>query len=389
MLNFEFFTIYINLLKSVMGTGLLAYPFYIREYGMFSVILISAVSCLFSTAGLIFYAYSNAMVGKNRNMTSIAHRIHPKLSHIVSMCISLKCFLVSVLYFKIINELIEIQLLYITMYIKGVFVIRNEITFILFLITVPLSCIEKITKLKFTSFIGIIAIITVLISNSYTFYLSQTTNNIKWSGSNHIYYPKLGSIVYGFTCHQNIFSVQNEMKNKSLKFLTKIIVVTMLSAFSIYIYFGYINYKIFGINVEPTILSNYEHDMDFQNFMVTFFFSFMLLISIPLQVHPCRLYALNMINKDLNSSRKVRFIATAIILLFIYVIGSSDLEVVKIYTYIGGTVSCFICFVFGSVFYLKLYKWNSGMAFFAVITIVFGVYVFSSFLFVIYKMIFK
>lgn len=381
--DWEFFNVYISLMKALMGAGLLAYPFYIKEYGMISLIFLSTVACFFSSCGLIFYAICNKKIGKNSSMSSIAAHIIPRLQPIVALSISLKCFWVSVLYLKILEELMASQVKYAVTYFPSISSFSNRLVMLLFILTSPLSFIDNITKLKFTSFLGIAAIIVVLISNTYSFFTAETKTEIHWTGSKKIYFTKLGDIVYGFTCHQNIFSVQNEMKNKSIAFLAKIVAATMASSLVIYLYFGFINYKIFGNAVGQTILTNYGASGDSKSFVVISLFSFMLLLSIPLQIHPCRMYILGVFDESLNRSRRAKFITTSLILVGVYALGNWEMvDIRKIYTYIGGTVSSFICFVFGGIYFLKLGRGECGfMKAMAILTLMFGFYAFSGFVF--------
>lgn len=382
ILSQEFLSVYLNLLKSVIGTGLLAYPYYISEFGIFPLVFISTIACIFSSCGLIFYAYCNKKIGKKSTMSSIADHILPIMRPLVGFSISLKCFLVSVLYFKILKGLLESQYNFISNYITDTGNIKKYLFSIIFLLSTPLSFTEKITKLKISSFIGIAAILIVMISNTYTFLQNKDKIDLKFTGKRSIYFTRIGDIVYGFTCHQNIFSVQNEMKNKSLLFLSLIIISTMTSAFIIYMYFGIINYKMFGQGVDATVLINYGKMETFQSFVVIMLFSFMLLITIPLQVHPCRTYALNLISDNLVDSKKARYVSTFVILLGIYLFGNYDiLNIKKIYIYVGGGVSSFICFIFGSIYCLKLKAGRSVMGITAISTLLFGIYVICGFLY--------
>ena len=100
--------------------------------------------------------------------------------------------------------------------------------------------------------------------------------------------------VFGFTCHQNLFSVYNELKNPVTR-RTNIVVWASIGI-SIFIYFGIgiFGYLMFGANVKGNILDEFTSGLAV--LIAKAAISLLVLLSYPLQIHPCRASLLNVIN---------------------------------------------------------------------------------------------
>lgn len=104
----------------------------------------------------------------------------------------------------------------------------------------------------------------------------------------------LAIFVFSFTCHQNIFSVVNEISNRSQKRVDIVIALTIISALLIYSIVSINGYHTYGSEVKGDILLNYP-----ETFMVSCMriaLSIMVLLSYPLQLDPSRRCITSMVN---------------------------------------------------------------------------------------------
>lgn len=380
----ENISIYFNLLKTVIGCGMLAYPMLIKKYGTLPVILFSTFSATFSSFGLILYSKCNQIIGKKSTMSSISKYIMPKLRIIIDICVSLKCFGVGTLYILILKKLIAAQREFLIDYLNDLNNVNdNLILLVLMLLSAPLSFFDKLKTLRFTSLLGIISIFIILISNTIMYFKTTNHHKLTLFTSDTNYLENLGDFVYGFTCHQNIFTIQNEMPSNRLSHLIKIVIAVMISSILIYFYFGIINYRIFGDKTELTILTLYIQDKSFLSFGVIFLFSLMIIFSFPLQSNPCRLYTLNLFN--LNGNKTARIAFTCFLLVVTYLLVICNFEVEKILGFIGSTVSSAMCFIFCSIFYLKMKRKELGYKIMAMLALGFGCFVTFVFIFTTIK----
>ena len=106
---------------------------------------------------------------------------------------------------------------------------------------------------------------------------------------------KMTTFIFGFTCHQNIFAVTNELKEPTQARVDRVIGSAVGTALAVYLLFAGSAYLTFGGLVESDILNNYPG-----NRVVTaarFCFSVLVALSFPLQVHPSRKCILSLIGK--------------------------------------------------------------------------------------------
>lgn len=376
-INKEAFSIYMNLLKTVIGVGILIYPVLIKQYGFYMVLLYSSISAFFSASGLILYVLVNEQINQKSTMSSVAAYIVPKLQKIVDICVALKCFGVGVIYMIIVRDCIH----FICQFFKNQgfnFVIFSPNIFLLFLFILlsPLSFIDKISRLRHTSLVGSISIIGILLLNFLSYLKADHTYSLPQSSTS---FPDFSSFVYGFTCHQNIFSVQNEMKKTNVKILSKIIVCVMCSTIVIYLGFGMINYRIYGDRLAPdNIFELYCKDNNITSITVCFLFAIMLLLSLPLQIIPARMHSLAFIHENSNT---LKYCITMILLISTYLLAICDFGVKRCMSLVGGSVSSGICFIFCSIYYLKLRKTKMRYKTLAITTLIFGNAVFLVFVF--------
>jgi amino acid permease len=96
----------------------------------------------------------------------------------------------------------------------------------------------------------------------------------------------LAIFVFSFTCHQNVFSVVNEIKNRTQLRVNMVITAAIGSALLLYLIVATEGYRTYGSNVMGNILLNYP-----QTALVTIMrisISVMVILSYPLQLDPAR-----------------------------------------------------------------------------------------------------
>ena len=157
---------------------------------------------------------------------------------------------------------------------------------------IPLSFLRRLDSLKYTSVISLIAIGYLLVLVLYYFFAGNTLppesdsiRLIQWAGA----IPTLSSIpvvIFAYTCHQNMFSVLNEISDISHFNTTSVIGISNCTAATIYILVGVSGYLSFGNDIGGNIIAQYLPSLP-----ITFgraAIVILVLFSYPLQVHPCR-----------------------------------------------------------------------------------------------------
>lgn len=347
---------YINLLKTAIGSGILAYPFLFKTYGMLITILLSIISGMLAFTGLYLYIISSYKLGHSTTLSSLAGSALPSSRLIADLAICFKCFGVSISYLIIIRQLLPLVLTHI---FGNHFFTHPSISLLFFLIlTSPFSYFNKIDKLKFTSFCGIFCIFIVICT---TFIRFAKTTTIEKQDIHYIapmsilWITGIGKFVFAFTCHQNIFTVQNEMTDSNPKKMRLLAFSIVLTALIIYIFFGLLNYLIYGNLIGDNILETYP-----ENSLTVFIQALYVLVmgfSYPLQINPCRLYLMEImgVNGSKNKGTSIlRVFITTLLLILTYSIAASGINLGMTYSVIGATASSLVCLIFPALFYMML-----------------------------------
>lgn len=262
---------------------------------------------------------------------------------------------------------------------------------------IPLSFLRRLDSLRYTSIIALISIGYLVILVVYHFCIGDTLQSprtpirvFRWAGA----IPTLGSfpvIVFAYTCHQNMFSILNEIKNNSHLRTTSVIVASNGAGAFIYILVAITGYLSFGNDVGGNIVAQY-----FPSISATVgraAIVVLVMFSYPLQVHPCRA-SLDAVLKwrpksisngsgssSLESSpprnvpllptgRKrtdesigeMRFAAlTTVIIILSFIVAMTVESLEAVLAYVGSTGSTSISFILPGLFYYKISSPDSAL----------------------------
>jgi amino acid permease len=113
-------------------------------------------------------------------------------------------------------------------------------------------------------------------------------NEIKWWSSDPYLLARLAPLfVFSFTCHQNIFSIHNELPDNSLARIKKVVSSCISIAVCVYVTVATIGYLCFGnVAWSDNIILMYPSGPVIVIAKVAI--ASLVVLSYPLQVHPCR-----------------------------------------------------------------------------------------------------
>lgn len=346
-----FTSAYINLLKTSIGSGVLSFPYLFKTYGIGYTILFTIISGYFATIGLILLSVCSQVLGRRSDMNSLAAIATPYARFFVNAAVLFKCFGVSLSYLIISKELIP-------MVIRSRSSIFNNpiISILIFLSLIgPFVYFTKLDKLKYTSFLGIFCIASVIVAAMFRFCKSSSIPKLEYFAKPDTHWiTGWGKFIFSFTCHQNIFSVNSELVDNSLKNMKKLIYCVSSTSFLLYLSFGLTNYLIYGDHSLTNILKNYPNDN--LAVIVRGMYIVVMGVSYPLQMAPARTYFLNIfnINKKTKNYKIIHFLTTSMLITFTYLLAVSGIELGIVYSVVGATASCFMCLIFPALFYFNL-----------------------------------
>lgn len=267
-------------------------PFAYKSNGVFLGTLIILFAGLTAGYGLLLQGISSRFVPKGTaSFFSLSSKTYPSLAVLFDVAIVIKCFGVGVSYIIIIGDLMPQIIESIGVSSSGVLLDRRLWVLISFGIVGPLCFLRKLDSLKYTSVVALISVGYLVLIVVGHFVLGDTLDE---RGPINLLEPdKLSSvlsslpiIIFAFTCHQNMYSVLNELALPTDKNIEQVIGISVGSSGLLYILVGLCGYFSFGNNVGGNIISMYP----FNIFSTIGRIAIVILVifSYPLQCHPCR-----------------------------------------------------------------------------------------------------
>ncbi|KAH9895330.1 transmembrane amino acid transporter protein-domain-containing protein [Xylariomycetidae sp. FL2044] len=380
----------INLLNTIVGAGTLAMPSAMSHFGMTLGIIVIIWSGFTSAFGL--YLQSRCARYLDRGSSSffaLSQMTYPNAAVIFDAAIAIKCFGVGVSYMIIIGDLMPGV-------VEGFDARAAEVPFLMernFWITVfmlaiiPLSFLRRLDSLKYTSIVALIAIGYLIILVVYHFASDSLAPRdevrfIEWGGPVEAL-ASLPVVIFAYTCHQNMFSILNEIKENSPKSIMGVIFSSIGSAAGIYVLVAITGYLTFGNDVTGNIVSMYTPSV--ASTIAKAAIVVLVTFSIPLQVHPCRAsidavlkWRPNAISRSSGRTNSpggrllptaqprsdhgsgapmsdLRFaILTTILLVLAYIVALTVVSLERVLAYVGSTGSTSISFILPGLFYYKI-----------------------------------
>ncbi|KAF2175759.1 hypothetical protein K469DRAFT_756014 [Zopfia rhizophila CBS 207.26] len=378
----------INLVNTILGAGLLAMPSALSKMGIFLGIFVIAWAGL--TAGFGLYLQTRCARYVDRGHVSFAalsQLTYPNLSIIFDAAIAIKCFGVGVSYLIIIGDLMPGVVVGFAPRASDIaFLVDRQFWITAFmLIVIPLSFLRRLDSLKYTSVVALcsIAYLVILVVahfiNGDTLEDRGTVRVFKWAGP----VPVLAAfpvIIFAYTCHQNMFSILNEIADNSHFRTTSVIFASIGAACSLYILTGITGYLSYGDNIKGNIVSIYPTAV--ASTIGRLAIVILVMFSYPLQIHPCRASIdaclkwrprrrntqtesspsrNTLLNPSKSSSKPaaeigdIRFaIITTILIVLSFVVAMTVSSLEKVLAYVGSTGSTTISFILPGLFYYKI-----------------------------------
>lgn len=206
---------------------------------------------------------------------AVAQAATPQLTFLIDLAVAIKCFGVATSYLIVVGDLVPdaVQVIIGALSVDaGTAASDRRLWICVFWlgIVVPLSCLRSLNSLRFTTIISVFIVWSItLIVSSYAWFPSTIAGKVCPTGVQchgttapfnlSLQTLKISTIfIFGYTCHQNIFSVCNELKHSSQARLDRVIVSAIGIAMSVYITMAISGYHTFGNKTHPNILTNYS-----------------------------------------------------------------------------------------------------------------------------------
>ncbi|KAJ2177658.1 hypothetical protein EV181_006461, partial [Coemansia sp. RSA 532] len=255
----------INLANTILGSGMLSMAGAMASLGLvFGSLVILFSAC---TSGMGLYLLSRCArrtTGRDASFFAVSKLTYPQAAVFFDAAIAIKCFGVSISYLIIFGDLVpevvkalgvEAQLLL----SRGFW-----ITFAIAALA-PLAFQRRLDALKYTSFTALMGVVYLFIVVAM-FYFNPLRTPLpdgdvvlfRWSKN---FFTNLPVFIFAFTCHQNIFSVYNELRDNSSKQVNGAIALSIGSSCGVYQWIAVLGYLTFGSKVAPNLLTMYDNSL--------------------------------------------------------------------------------------------------------------------------------
>ncbi|KAI0403837.1 transmembrane amino acid transporter [Xylaria palmicola] len=379
-----------NLLNTILGAGTLAMPSALSHFGMVLGVIVILWSGFTSAFGL--YLQSRCARYLDRGSSSffaLSQLTYPNAAVIFDAAIAIKCFGVGVSYMIIIGDLMPGVVEGFDSRAASIAYLmdRNFWITVFMLAIIPLSFLRRLDSLKYTSIIALVAIGYLIILVVYHFASDalaprEKLRIIQWAGPVEAL-ASLPVVIFAYTCHQNMFSILNEIQNNSPKSILGVISTSIGSAAGVYVLVSITGYLSFGNDITGNIVSMYAPSV--ASTIAKAAIVVLVTFSVPLQVHPCRASVDAVLKWRPNSlpgtqgrastptSRlllptatrsdhgpsapmsELRFaILTTILLVSAYTVALTVTSLERVLAYVGSTGSTAISFILPGLFYYKI-----------------------------------
>ncbi|KAJ2161471.1 hypothetical protein GGF46_001410 [Coemansia sp. RSA 552] len=403
----------INLANTILGSGMLSMPNAMASLGLvFGSLVILLSAC---TSGLGLYLLSRCArrtSGRDSSFFAVSKLTYPRAAVFFDAAIAVKCFGVSISYLIIFGDLMP-EIADAFGFKAQLMLSRNFwITFAIILLA-PLAFQRRLDALKYTSFTALLAVVYLFVVVALYYFnpLREPLpeGDIVLFRLSREFFTHLPIFVFAFTCHQNVFSVYNELRENSSKQVNGTIALSIGSSCGVYQWVAVLGYLTFGSKVAPNLLVMYDNSLAIT--LCRLSVAILVVFSYPLQCHPAR----NCLDKVISSiarswKKEPEFEAiadnestsdiptddsptsapvvhvmspakhisiTLVLMILSYLVSISVTSLDLVLAFVGSTGSTCISFILPGIFYYKMHQHSqwTRMKIISVLLTVYGVFV--------------
>lgn len=363
-----------NLANTIVGSGMLALPHAFAASGYLLGTVFLIVFGLAAAFGLHLLACCAMEIGLPCTFRKVTSEAMPGdgFNMAIDAIIALKCFGVACSYLIVVGDSMP----------KVVDQIsdggpewlhhrRIWVTFGLCCVS-PLCFFESMDKLAFTSGLSLafVAFLMVMVFAYSVGDESEACGGDDCEGGDSLVIfdsdtmSTLTVFIFGYTCHQNIFAIANEIRQPSTPRIDRVILVAVTIALLVYLVVAVSGFATFGSDVESDILENY--DVGPVVTLARFFVAMLVCFSYPLQCHPSRMCLMSLVTTlaekhfpERNTANFGKFVHRCITLCFLvlsYLIALTVTDLGKVLAVVGATGSTTVSYVIPGLCYYLIFK---------------------------------
>ncbi|CEG49884.1 sodium-coupled neutral amino acid [Plasmopara halstedii] len=354
-----------NLAGATLGAGALSLPYAVAVSGFgFAVaqLVLAAVLTIY-TIRLLIRAEDITKLNSYEDLAM--HCFGTKMTIFVEVNILVFCFGISVAYLVTLGDIVT-PLVELCFGVQSIIAQRWLLMTILCgAIMLPLSLMKDISSLQFSSILGVLSIIFLVVAVAIRSITYATLNgipkDISWTidlSRSPDFMLSVPIVMFAFTCQVNVFSIYTELQRPCIRRMNKVVDRATLISFLIYLCIGGVAYLAFGRQlVEPKYKGNILLSFPLDDALIAFSraaIAFTVAVAFPLNIFPCRFTIEMMFFANREDSWTRHSIVTSILVLSALLLAIFCPSINVVFGIIGGTCSTIVCFCFPAAFILKL-----------------------------------
>jgi len=318
------------LAKTILGAGMLGLPHALAESGYILGLVLLSGAAIASAFALHLLSVSTKTVGMwPSSFYVVTSAAIPRATMLIDLAVAIKCFGVGVSYLVVIGDLIPEAIRTIAPNAPDfIFDRRVWIGLYMLFIIMPLACLRTLNALRFTAAAGIgfviflVGVVTLYatvpsldpcgkpnpddlqrIADGLTDATHWCRGPTVWAKLDMGTCKILAIFIFGFTCHQNIFSACNELRGFNIPRINRVIQGCILLCWTMYALIALMAYHTYGSNVKSDVLQSFPPNMTLA--VARILIATNCAFCFPLQSHPCRT-SISMIIHQIQQWRKMK-----------------------------------------------------------------------------------
>lgn len=292
------------LTNTLLGVGVLGLPFAVSSLGLaLGVGLLFAAGLIGATALHFLNEIAIASVRGSQGPAEISFyyvcvKVVPGARYVVDVALCVKCFGVATSYLQVIGQsataLVEELVLPPLGYTVDHQILRACVmSLTLGVVIAPSVFHKRITKTASSNLFAICSwlYITCLVLY-YALFRSDIGSHSNWqvlppdTMTPGVLFSSVPVFIFCFTCHQNLFPIANELKQRTVGRLDTVTFGAVSAALALYFCVGCGGYITYGTNLQANFMAALPHEAPVLFGQVLI--SIAIVFTYPLQLHPCR-----------------------------------------------------------------------------------------------------
>lgn len=290
--------------NTLLGSGMLGLPAAYARCGYVTGSLMLVV-CGFSGAfGLHLLSEGANLAGRPASFYGLAEAALPGSGIFLDLAVSIKCFGVATSYLIVVSD--TMPDLMAAWGQTGILRDRRFWILAALLVAGPLTFLRDLSAQRHAAYAAIVCVLFTVLTVALSAWrpisfldpydpdcldcAGVVLPATSWKNS----LASLPVFVFSYTCHQNIISITNELRDPTTLRAAMVGLLSNLIAFACYLILAFAGYVTFGSKVLPDVLRSYSDEAVLPN-ISRVAIVFLVTVSYPLQSHPTRLSVLSLL----------------------------------------------------------------------------------------------